>query len=55
MSTPNILQIETVDYDEHTGELVLIDQTRLPGETVMLRLRNVDPIWEAIHALRVLG
>ncbi len=55
MSTPNILQIETVDYDERTGELVLIDQTRLPGETVMLRLRNVDAIWEAIHALRVRG
>lgn len=55
MSTPNILQIETVDYDERTGELVLIDQTRLPGETVMLRLRNLDAIWEAIHALRVRG
>lgn len=55
MSTPNILQIETVDYDERTGELVLIDQTRLPGETVILRLRNLDAIWEAIHALRVRG
>ena len=38
MNKDNILRHDTVAMDEATGELVIIDQTRLPGETVFLRL-----------------
>ncbi len=55
MIHPNILQVESVTYDESEGVLVLLDQTLLPNETRLLRLNAVEPIWEAIHALRVRG
>ncbi|MBL8094500.1 MAG: S-methyl-5-thioribose-1-phosphate isomerase [Anaerolineales bacterium] len=55
MTAPNILQVESVAYDEAAGELILLDQTLLPNETRLLRLNSVEPIWEAIYALRVRG
>ena len=55
MTSPNILQIESVAYDEAEHTLILLDQTLLPNETTLLRLTEVEPIWEAIHALRVRG
>jgi methylthioribose-1-phosphate isomerase len=37
------------------GALEIIDQTRLPGELVMLRLTDLDALCEAIRMLRVRG
>jgi len=37
------------------GHLVLLDQTRLPRETVRRDCRSVDDVWEAIRSLRVRG
>jgi len=37
------------------GSLILIDQTRLPGELVDLDCRTVPQVWEAIKSLRVRG
>ena len=42
------LTTETVRLDEQTKELVLIDQTKLPGEYTLLRLSKAEDIWEAI-------
>ena len=47
--------IEAVRLDDATGELVLLDQTRLPNETRFLRLQDLRDIWEAIAKLRVRG
>ena len=47
--------IEAVRLDDANGELVLLDQTLLPGETRFLRLRDQGAIWEAIARLRVRG
>ena len=55
MEKENILRHDTVSMDEQTGELVIIDQTRLPGETVFLRLSRPEEIHEAIYKLRVRG
>ncbi len=41
--------------DPETGSLELIDQTRLPTETVMRRCDDVESVWEAIKMLRVRG
>ncbi len=38
-----------------TGRLVLIDQTRLPGELIEIELTDVEAVWEAIRVLRVRG
>lgn len=37
------------------GYVSMIDQTRLPGELVMLQCRDVDAIWQAIKRLSVRG
>ncbi|HUI70591.1 MAG TPA: S-methyl-5-thioribose-1-phosphate isomerase [Spirochaetia bacterium] len=47
--------IDVVKLDDDAGVLVILDQTRLPGRTVFLRLRSQEEIWEAIYELRVRG
>jgi methylthioribose-1-phosphate isomerase len=37
------------------GHLLLLDQTRLPGEFVFLDCRTVDDVWQAIKRLSVRG
>ncbi|WP_195276553.1 S-methyl-5-thioribose-1-phosphate isomerase [Anaerotruncus rubiinfantis] len=51
----NIMAYEAVAFDEGKQELVILDQTRLPGETVLLHLHDAGGIWEAINRLRVRG
>ena len=45
----------TVNFDGQAGELVLLDQTLLPGEVRYLRLTEPDQVREAISSLRVRG
>jgi methylthioribose-1-phosphate isomerase len=45
--------IETVRW--HDGVVRMLDQTRLPAEEVYLELDDVEPVHEAIRALRVRG
>ncbi|GGP08499.1 S-methyl-5-thioribose-1-phosphate isomerase [Nonomuraea glycinis] len=45
--------MRTIDWVD--GAVELVDQTRLPGECVMLRLRTVDELVEAIQRLAVRG
>jgi methylthioribose-1-phosphate isomerase len=49
--------IQTVRWegDAATGILRLIDQTRLPTESVEIECRDVPAVWEAIRSLRVRG
>ena len=47
---------ETIVWSGDTsGHLVLIDQTRLPGELLQIDCRDVETVWEAIKMLRVRG
>lgn len=55
MSEKTILDYETVDLDIETDELVIIDQTLLPGKTEIIRLKTAQEIWDAIYLLRVRG
>ena len=45
----------SVYLDHETHELVILDQTKLPGEILYLNLSDPEEIWEAIHVLRVRG
>lgn len=51
----NIMLYDTVSLDERKGALVIIDQTKLPGEVVILSLTEQKDIWEAIYLLKVRG
>ncbi|HEY3394172.1 MAG TPA: S-methyl-5-thioribose-1-phosphate isomerase, partial [Lacipirellulaceae bacterium] len=48
--------INTIRWSgEVDGKLVLLDQTRLPGEIVFLECRTVEDVWNAIKRLSVRG
>lgn len=46
---------ETVCLDESEGKLVILDQTKLPGEISYLHLDDAKDIWDAIYLLKVRG
>ncbi|NLD52183.1 MAG: S-methyl-5-thioribose-1-phosphate isomerase [Clostridiales bacterium] len=51
----NIMHYDTVNLDDERSALVIIDQTKLPGEVEMLSLTGQKDIWEAIYLLKVRG
>ena len=51
----DILRYETVALDDENSALVIVDQTRLPGEIKMLHLKTQKEIWDAIYLLQVRG
>ncbi len=54
MNAPN--KVETMRWQgDANGQLILIDQTRLPGELLELECRDVETVYEAIQMLRVRG
>lgn len=55
MSEKTILDYETVDLDTEKKELVIIDQTLLPGKTEIIHLKTAQEIWDAIYLLKVRG
>lgn len=46
---------ETVHFDIENNRLLLIDQTRLPNETVILALHTAEEVYQAIARLQVRG
>jgi methylthioribose-1-phosphate isomerase len=51
-----IKSFETIRWDgREDGHLVLLDQTRLPAETIYLDCRTVEDVWQAIKRLSVRG
>lgn len=51
----SILDYETVDYDAENNALVIIDQTKLPGNIELISLTTAQEIWDAIYLLKVRG
>lgn len=51
----NILDYETVALSGTEPALEIIDQTLLPYETRILKLKDLPDIWEAIYLLKVRG
>lgn len=45
--------MRTIEW--HDGKVVAIDQTRLPGETIMLEMRDCREIGEAIDQMKIRG
>lgn len=51
----SILEYETVELDDNDSAVVIIDQTRLPGKTEIIKLHTAQEIWDAIYLLKVRG
>ncbi len=51
----NIMEYETVDLDEESGSVVILDQTKLPGKAELIKLHTAKEIWDAIYLLKVRG
>ena len=51
----NIMTYETVDLGDNDENVIIIDQTRLPGKVEMIHLRTAQEIWDAIYLLKVRG
>ena len=51
----NIMGYETVSLDDDKNALVIINQTKLPGEIEILSLTEQKDIWNAIYLLQVRG
>lgn len=49
------MNFTTIRWDRDKGELVLLDQTRLPGEVVYARCRDIESVADAIRTLKVRG
>ena len=49
------MNYETVELDDNAKEIVIIDQTKLPGQTRMLRLSSAEEFYTAIYLLQVRG
>lgn len=50
-----ILDYETVELDDSDDSLIIIDQTKLPGDIELIKLRTAEEIWNAIYLLQVRG
>lgn len=49
------MDYETVELDDDGSAVVIIDQTKLPGKTEIIRLTTAQEIWDAIYLLKVRG
>ena len=54
-NSKNALSLDTVRLSEDHKEIIILDQTLLPGECRFISLRTGEEIWEAIYLLRVRG
>jgi methylthioribose-1-phosphate isomerase len=50
-----ITELPTVAFDKKLCELVIIDQTKLPNETVLLHIHTLKETFDAIRSLAVRG
>ena len=50
-----ILDYDTVRLDDEHDQIVIIDQTKLPGKIELIELKTAEEIWNAIYLLQVRG
>lgn len=53
MNTLKVLEISPIKYED--GKLVLLDQTKLPGEEIYIEIQTKEDMWDAIYHLKVRG
>ena len=53
MTENTVFDFAPIKYSE--SGLAVLDQTRLPGEEIYIKIENKEDIWEAIYHLKVRG
>lgn len=53
MNTFKVLDISPIKFED--GRLMLLDQTRLPGEEIYIDIETKEDMWDAIYHLKVRG
>ena len=48
-------EFETVHLDADSSSIITIDQTKLPNQLLLLRLKTAQEVWQAIRSLQVRG
>lgn len=51
----SLADLKTVRLNERANGVVILDQTRLPGEEVYITLTTAEQVWDAIYTLKVRG
>jgi methylthioribose-1-phosphate isomerase len=54
-SNKNIMDFDTVSFNEKEDAVVIIDQTLLPGRIELIELHTAQEMWDAIYLLKVRG
>lgn len=55
MNKKDIMSYETVALNEQEDAIIILDQTKLPGEVNFLHLKKQKDMWQAIYRLQVRG
>lgn len=55
MAEKTILDYDTVRLDDENDQILIIDQTKLPGTIKIIALKTAEEIWNAIYLLQVRG
>lgn len=50
-----VLNFQSVRLDDEQGHVIILDQTKLPNETVYRTLETAEDVWDAIYKLEVRG
>ncbi len=50
-----VLNFQSVRLDVENNHVIILDQTKLPNETVYRTLKNAKDVWDAIYKLEVRG
>ena len=48
-----VLEIAPVKFED--GKMLILDQTKLPGEEVYIEMKTKEDVWDAIFKLKVRG
>lgn len=51
----NLSDLKTVSLNKAADAVIILDQTKLPGEEVYLELASAEGVWDAIYHLKVRG
>jgi methylthioribose-1-phosphate isomerase len=49
------MQFTTIEYNEQNNEIIILDQTKLPGEEKYIKLKTIKDVFHAIKNMQVRG
>jgi methylthioribose-1-phosphate isomerase len=50
-----VVQFKTIEYNEQNNEVIILDQTKLPGEEKYIKLKTIEDMYNAIKNMHLRG